>query len=362
MDTKNESQNNTMKYYCELCDHSSSHRNDFNKHLLSSGHKKKQKCVPECVPEGVLLENEDSSLVCELCDFKTCRRDAYTRHIESIKHKRNVMLDNEPVESNFTCACGLTYKNKSGLYKHKNNCSYQKQDINIELFKSQTDLIKMLIKENSEMKHFMQESMTKIIDSQNSVIETAVKHGGSNNNNNIGNNLNSHNKTFNLQVFLNETCKDAMNFSEFIDTIQPNLEDVENVGKNGFINGISDILIRYLTALDVKKRPVHCSDSKRETIYIKENDVWGEEDLSQEENKLLQLIWDVRDKNANNVHKWRDLYPQCLKPYSDKTDQYNYIVHEAMGGDVKLTKKEKEAKIISKIAKCISIDKSKFKT
>jgi hypothetical protein len=331
-------------FHCELCDYSTSRKGTFTDHLLTRKHKNQSK-IPQ---------NSAENFHCETCDFTTSKKSHYDNHLLTLKHKNSAKFRKNVCqnEKTYECSCGRNYKDASGLWRHRKLCIYKEDEKAENIILSTPEphqLISYLIKENKELKTLLEKQSEEAKDMMLQVI-------GNNNT------INSHNKTFNLQVFLNETCKDAMNFSDFMNTIQPNLQDVENVGKNGYINGISDIVIRYLTALDIKKRPVHCSDSKRETIYIKENNVWGEEDLSQEENKMLQLVWDVRDKNANNVHKWRELYPQCLKPYSDKTDQYNYIVHEALGGDVKLTKKEKEAKIISKIAKSIFIDKSKFKT
>jgi hypothetical protein len=281
---------------------------------------------------------------CESCSYRTNKSSSFNYHLSSKKHK----IKNENINEIFTCEnCCKEYKNKSGLWKHMKNCNKQ---INANVPFDKDKIILQLIKENSNLQTILQEQH----------IETMKIMSTMNTTNNIQNNVNSNN-TFNLQVFLNETCKDAMNMSEFIDSIELNLSDVEQVGKNGFINGISDIVIRYLTKLDVHKRPVHCSDKKRETLYIKENNVWQEENLDLEDNIMLQLIRDVRDKNADNVHKWRDMYPQCLKAYSDKTDQYNMIVHEALGGDIKLSKKEKESKIISKIAKAVYIDKNKHR-
>jgi hypothetical protein len=171
---------------------------------------------------------------------------------------------------------------------------------------------------------------------------------------NTVNNINSHNKTFNLQFFLNETCKDAMNMSDFINSLTLQLSDLESVGKLGFIDGISNIIIKNLEALDIEKRPVHCSDSKRETMYIKDQDKWEKDDT--EMKRMKELVRYVRDKNISLVNTWRDLYPECVKSDSKKTTQFNQIYMESFGGE-KGTKNEKEDKIISRIAKSVIIDK-----
>ena len=186
----------------------------------------------------------------------------------------------------------------------------------------------------------------------------AKKDSLTNNINNITH-TNSHNKTFNLQVFLNETCKDAMNMSDFIDSVKLQLSDLESVGKMGFVDGISNIIIKNLKALDIQKRPVHCSDSKRETMYIKDHDKWEKDDS--EMKQMKELVRTVRDKNITLIATWRDLYPECVQSNSKKTTQFNQICMEAFGGETggeKGTKQEKEDKIISKIAKSVIIDKN----
>ena len=198
-------------------------------------------------------------------------------------------------------------------------------------------MIKYLINENKEFK--------------NLILEIVKKDTTTNNNTNM---INSHNKTFNLQLFLNETCKDAMNMSDFINSLTLQLSDLESVGKLGFVDGISNIIIKNLEALDVEKRPVHCCDSKRETMYIKDQDKWEKDD--NEMKRMKELVRYVRDKNISMVNIWRDLYPECVKSNSKKTTQFNEIYMESFGGE-KGTKKEKEERIISRIAKAVVIDK-----
>jgi hypothetical protein len=194
---------------------------------------------------------------------------------------------------------------------------------------------------------------------KNLILEFVKKDNSNITNNTINNTNNSHNKTFNLQFFLNETCKDAMNMSDFINSLTIQLSDLENVGKLGFVDGISNIIIKNLEALDVEKRPVHCCDAKRETMYIKDHDKWEKED--NELKQMRELVRYVRDKNISMVNTWRDMYPECVKSDSKKTTQYNKIYMEAFGGETggeKGTKLEKEEKIISRIAKSVIIDKN----
>jgi hypothetical protein len=278
--------------------------------------------------------------VCDFCDFKCSKMSDWSRHIMRLKHKRKQNDDKKTPKNadQNICKCGKNYKNYSGLWKHKKTCIYILENENIENTvlnnNNNDDLIQYLINENKEFKNLILEIVKK--DSITNNINT--------------NNINSHNKTFNLQIFLNETCKDAMNMSEFIDSMKLQLSDLESVGKLGFVDGISNIIINNLKALDIEKRPVHCSDAKRETMYIKDQDKWEKED--DELNKMKQMVREVRDKNISLITSWRDLYPECLLSNSKKTDQYNQICMESFG-----FKKEREEKIISKIAKSVIIDK-----
>ena len=175
-----------------------------------------------------------------------------------------------------------------------------------------------------------------------------------NNNNTINNN--SHNKTFNLQVFLNETCKDAMNIMDFVDSIKIQLSDVESIGELGYVNGISKLIIKHLNALDENMRPVHCSDPKRDILYVKDKNVWEKEDS--DNNKLKKAIKYISHKNICAHPEWRAKYPDCLTSESLKSDQYNRMVIEAMGGSGH-NDAEKADKIVKKIAKAVTIDKNK---
>jgi len=289
---------------------------------------------------------------CKNCDYNTSRKSQYDRHMSTSKHinttirlqNTTILVPNVP-KIYKCCNCDKEYKHHSSLSKHKLSCKINKNDSTNEDNNNKDDLIQYLINENKEFKNLILEFVKK-------------------DNNNITNNIsnintnNSHNKTFNLQFFLNETCKDAMNMSDFINSLTLQLSDLESVGKLGFVDGISNIIIKNLEALEVEKRPVHCCDAKRETMYIKDNDKWEKED--NELKQMRELVRYVRDKNISMVNTWRDMYPECVKSDSKKTTQYNKIYMEAFGGETggeKGTKLEKEEKIISRIAKSVIIDK-----
>jgi hypothetical protein len=172
-------------------------------------------------------------------------------------------------------------------------------------------------------------------------------------NNTIHNNYNK--KTFNLQVFLNERCKDAMNISEFIENISLQLSDLENMGKLGYVDGVSNIIIKNLNALEVEKRPMHCTDKKREIMYVKDDDEWQKE---QDDKKYIKsVISSVVSKNLQLLSDYENKYPECMNPESKKSDEYNKIIMETMGGGVNNNGEKNKEKIIRKIAKEGVIDK-----
>ena len=295
---------------------------------------------------------------CEKCDFICCKKYSWERHLFTAKHTQEINGNDlgakkgKKGQNSYICEfCDKYFNTNAGLWKHTKNCkkyvsNNEKHNYNDNdnYDTANNELIQYLINENKEFK--------------NLILELAKKDSLTNNINNITH-TNSHNKTFNLQVFLNETCKDAMNMSDFIDSVKLQLSDLESVGKMGFIDGISNIIIKNLKALDIQKRPVHCSDSKRETMYIKDHDKWEKDDS--EMKQMKELVRTVRDKNITLIATWRDLYPECVQSNSKKTTQFNQICMEAFGGETggdKGTKQEKEDKIISKIAKSVVIDKN----
>jgi hypothetical protein len=226
------------------------------------------------------------------------------------------------------------------IHKKKCNISENNEDSeNPENIDKKDELINYLIKENQEFK--------------NLILEIVKKDTTTNNNNNITT-TNSHNKTFNLQFFLNETCKDAMNIMDFVDSLKLQLSDLENVGKIGFVEGISNIIVKNLNSLDETKRPIHCTDSKREVMYVKDEDKWEKD--NEEKKKLRKVIKHVAHKNSKMLKDFKAKHPDCEKSDSKFSDQYNKLIIEAMGGkgDNDL---EKEDKIIKNIAKEVTIDK-----
>ena len=304
-----------------------------------------------------MSEKSQASFMCEKCDYITSRRNDYDKHMTTSKHK-NVYQCLPVNKKSRICECGKTYSCKQTLYVHKKKCNIFEKDINKSQPEStDTNIILQLIKQNDNFKNLILDQ-TKIFMEQNTkIIDTfseAIKHNSITNNN--VNQVNSNNKTFNLQVFLNEDCKDAMNINEFVDSIKFQLADLEHMGQVGYVEGISNIIIKNMKALDVTKRPVHCTDQKRETIYIKDEGVWIKED---EDNKnVRKLIKRVAFRNSKCIRLFKEKHPDCTTSESKYSDTYNKIVLEAMGGGSKCNDYDSENKIIKKIAKVVTIDRN----
>jgi hypothetical protein len=275
----------------------------------------------------------------------------WDRHLTTAKHlscSGGNGMEIKKLKKTYFCNCGKVFLSNSGLWKHKKNC-IEKDNKNVtdEETDDVKDKIQIYDKEISEKELIM------MLVKQNSELLEVLKNG-THNINHSNNNTNSHNKTFNLQFFLNETCKDAMNIMDFVDSIKLQLSDLENVGKIGYVEGISNIITSNLKALDVTQRPIHCTDNKRETIYIKDENKWEKED--DQKKKLRKAIRRVATKNQLLLLKFKEAHPDCIKSTSKYSDQYSKIIIESMGGsgdnDI-----EKEDKIIKKISNVTTIDK-----
>jgi hypothetical protein len=299
------------------------------------------------------LAKTSKKYYCENCHYYTDRKHNMNIHVHTEKHKNNVLTTKTTPKiaklaktvKTYDCNnCCKIFNDRAGLWRHKQKCNglichdnldCSKESDSVEKDICDKELILTLLKQNAELLEI-------------------VKNGtiSCNNNTNI---INSNNKTFNLQVFLNETCKDAMNISEFIESVKLQVSDLENVGKVGYIEGISNIIIKNLQALEVEKRPVHCTDQKREVMYVKEDNIWEKEDESNK--RLRKLVRAIAHKNICMLKAFRDKYPDCEQYDSKKGSQYNKLVIEAMGGKGD-NDYEKNTKIIKKIAKAVGIDKN----
>jgi hypothetical protein len=286
------------------------------------------------------------SLVCEKCHVKCSRQAEWNRHILTRKHQKrhsgNILEENFTTEKIYECECKKIYKTHSGLWKHKKVCT---EYINLEPSPTEvsflTNLVLEIVKNNNDLQKQNHELQQKVLD--------VCKHTSSNY---ISHN-NSHNKTFNLQFFLNEQCKDAMNLMEFVDSMTLELSDLEEVGTLGYVEGISNIIIRKLNALDIYKRPIHCSDGKREIVFVKEDNVWEKENNTYD--KLRKVIKRVTYKNSAMLVPWSEKYPNCMNNQHHLNDVYVRMMGQAMGGREAFV--DSENKIMKKIAKAVLINK-----
>jgi hypothetical protein len=309
---------------------------------------------------NAIMQNSAMKFYCKVCDYGTCRKSSYDDHILSSKHHKkangniietygNANPQNNLVSKHSCKNCKKEFKNRSGLWKHKQICNSIKDHDSETNDKSMNsnessdkELIMMVVKQNAMLIKDNNELRTMMM----KVLENGTH-------NTTNNNTNSHNKSFNLQFFLNETCKDAMNIMDFVDSIKLQLSDLERVGELGYVEGISKIIVKNLKELDVTQRPVHCTDKKRETMYIKDHDKWEKDE---EKLKLHKVVRKVACKNQNLIPKFKEEHPDCNKYHSKFSDQYNKIIVESMGGSGD-NDYEKEEKIIQNISKQVFIDK-----
>jgi len=282
-------------FFCKLCDLATSNKKDFNKHLMTSKHRKREKKITN--------DSED------------------------------VKINNKLCENNFVCNCGNTYKYRQGLYKHKKTCDVDKnKELSNKAFlehfnenMTDKDLIMYLLKENKEFKELILNQSNKMLEQNSKMMELAVKPSSVANINNTNTNCNNKNQQFNLNVFLNEKCKNAMNMSDFIDSIKVNDEDFENIGKLGYVQGISNIFIKNLQKLDECIRPMHCSDAKREVIYIKENNEWKKDENQKAVRHVIAMI---AHKNFKYMPFWTDANPGVFDGSTKKNDLFLKITNQ----------------------------------
>ena len=287
-------------------------------------------------------QKNPNQFTCKSCDFFSCNKKDFNRHIKTKKHTSNVsqwFSTEKTQKTPYQCSCGRLYKDNSGLWRHKKRCNKiytDITDINEEPseFKITTKMFYDLLKQNNEL--------------QKSIIEISKEKPPI-----INNNCN--NKTFNLQVYLNETCKNAINLTDFVDSIKVQIKDLERVGEKGYAEGISDIFISNLQQLNTHSRPIHCSDSKRETLYIKDAEQWTKDDECK--TVLTKAIKQVANKNIKQISEWQKLHPEYSDPESKQNDKYMKIVLNSMSGSTKEESNKNYEKIVKNVIKETIIEK-----
>ena len=315
-----------------------------------------------------MSQNPQSKFICEPCHYLTSNKKDYNKHLATRKHQCSINSNNcnpiNPQNEILTCLnCDKIYKSRVGLWRHKKICikseNIKSENITLDIgisassiSDSSNNVIQLLINENKELINDNKDFKNMIIELvktnnelQKQMVDVCQKIQPGNNNT-----INSHNKTFNLQVFLNEECKDAMNMSDFINSIEIKVSDLVNIGKLGYVEGMSNIIIKQLNDTDINKRPVHCSDAKRETLYVKEENKWEKD--TQETKQMLTAVWGVNKKNYTLLANWKETHPDCMSSKSNQSDEYMKITSKVMDGDV-----ENINKVIKKVAKQVLIDK-----
>jgi len=325
---------------------------------------------------------------CKLCDLITCHKKDYLRHLKTIKHKAIVLLaGHKALIRQYNCPCGKMYKDNSGLWRHKKNCMFPNNNVvNIDLDEqneselneseineseptstqikqnepqennfSDSEIIKMI----SEFKNIIMDSNSEFKNMIMNLVKTIATTSNNINNNNTNNNtintINANNTTFNLQFFLDEQCKDALNIDEFVDSIKMQISDLEITGRHGYVHGITEIINKNLNELDKFKRPIHCSDLKREVLYVKNNNIWTKE--NKENSVLTKAVKQIAHKNIQQIAEWKNAHPGCTLADSRKNDLYLKIVSNAMSGSSFEEQHTNYGKIISNVAKKVVIVK-----
>jgi hypothetical protein len=291
---------------------------------------------------------------CKICDYTTSRKSQYDRHLLTDKHKILINPNENVQDKNFACECGKIYKHQSSLCFHKKKCtSCLEKDKEVDQASplNQSILVK-IIKQNQSIMMENKEFKELIIEQNKQLFALAKKPSSITNINNNKNTMNNH---FNLNLFLNETCKDAMNLTDFVDSLQLTLKDLENTGKLGYEESISQIFIKGLKQLEFSKRPIHCTDTKRESLYIRDKDVWEKD---QEKERVRKAVRKIANKNVNQIVDWIEANPDSQDYHSKKNDQYLNIVLKSTGGSTKEEEEKRINKVISSIAKHVEIDKS----
>ena len=286
---------------------------------------------------------------CNFCDGKWSKKSLYDRHLTTAKHQKyqngNGWKDPKQTEDHqmaYICKCNRSYNTNSGLWKHRQKCTQNTSEpscptnpSNITIDK---DTIMLILQQNMEL--------------QKQVIELCKEKTVIVNNN--SHNTTNNNQSFNMNIFLNEQCKDALNIGEFVNSLPLTLEDLENTGKVGYVKGITDIVIRGLKEMDVHKRPIHCSDLKREVMYVKDNDVWHKD----EDNvKVKKAIQNIGTRNYRQVKEWIEKYPEAKDINTKKHEQYVQIRLKCTGGSDTAEDDRLQNKILTSIAKVVHINK-----
>ena len=259
------------------------------------------------------MPKKSQIFLCETCDFKCYKKSNYDTHLLTAKHQnRTILNEKNPKNAEFVCECGKKYRVRNSLWYHKRKCSVKNVNSVSSDDTSSEPTIEYLLKENMEMKRDNLDMKKNNIEMKQMMMEMMEKMG------NITNNItnNNQNNQFNINMFLNKTCKNAMNLSDFIERIEISHDDLENNAQLGFVNGITKILMDNLKLLTIQERPIHCTDVKRETLYVKDEDMW---DKKHSNEKLENAIQEVSRKSLKSLINWKKTNPD----YEDLDSEFS---------------------------------------
>jgi len=288
-----------------------------------------------------LVQKSTEIIRCEFCDYSTSRESHYMRHLSTAKHEKTT-IRLQKVHKKYKCnICNKVYNHHSSLWKHNTTCKIE----NYEAL-SDKEIIMKLLKDNQEFKNLIISQNETIKDLTNKI--TTIDYTSNSHNN-------SNNKTFNLNFFLNETCKNAMNITDFVQNIQLQISDLEDTGRLGYVQGVSKIIMNNLKNMSYHDRPMHCSDIKREILYIKDNNEWIKE--TNDRPILTKAIKMITNENIKQINEFKKIYPDCRDYDSKKNDLYLKIVSNSISGSTKEETDKNINKIIKNLLKEVIIDK-----
>jgi len=306
---------------------------------------------------------------CEKCNFICSKKSNYDKHLTTAKHKSATEPQPKNAEKcRFICdGCNKEYKDRTGLWRHSKKCNlqipeevlYEKSQVDMDIVppNSNSNILLELVKQNQELmtsnqefKELMVEQQKDNQELQKQLVES-VKHSSQT----ITNNTINNNQKFNLNLFLNEQCKDAMNMSDFLDNMTLDIEDLTETGRLGYVNGISRILVNKLREIDAYKRPMHCTDLKRETLYIRENDSWSKEDNSKQ--TIKDLVDRVANKNCKTMRQWTEIHPNYTEMDTPDNQEFMRLSDTVLGGFGEMESKQFRDKIIRNVIKDVTVTK-----
>jgi len=348
--TKNE-ENNAQTFSCKKCDYSTCKKYDYNRHLLTRKH-------------ILLTKNEENfaqDFSCKFCNYVTSIKYNYNRHISSCGQSNEVKnADNEEKNApTYICSnCSAIYNSKQGLWSHKKKCKIVNNKNEPVQTTELTTMFVTLMKQNNEFKELIMEQNQKIIEKDNELKNVIIELSNKEKviYNTVNSNINTQTNNFSISLFLNEQCKDALNITDFVNSLNIEFEDLEYVGNNGYVEGITNIFMKGLKDLDIYKRPIHCTDIKRETIYIKDEDVWEKD--TKDNSKIKKIIGKIAHKNIMKISPWQHAHPECNILDSNAYNLHMRIMKQSLNGGPVDKSERNDYKIIKNIARTVFVDKT----